>query len=295
VEALVSGATASLTCISKRFRTTVALDDVTFDLEPGITGLLGPNGAGKTTLLRVMATVLDPDRGDMRLLDRSTGTHAERTEIRRRLGYLPQELAFPRGFTAFGFVDYMAILKEWDEKTSRHEEVRRVLEIVELTSVATKKIKTLSGGMRRRLGIAQAILGRPELLLLDEPTTGLDPEQRANLRRVLSTIGQDATVLLSTHQTGDIEALCDQVIVLGEGRVRFHGTVTELVATAAGSVWLADAPDLDALAYWRTGSGRFRHVGRAASGCELVEPSLEDAYLLMRGGGNQAKEMEAHP
>jgi ABC-2 type transport system ATP-binding protein len=287
--------TASLTAVGKRFGRAVALDEVTFDLGPGISGLLGPNGAGKTTLLRVMATVLNPDRGEVRLLGRSADTHTQRTEIRRRLGYLPQELSFPRGFTAFGFVDYMAVLKEWDDKAGRHEEVRRVLDVVELSSVATKKIKALSGGMRRRLGIAQAILGEPQLLLLDEPTSGLDPEQRANLRRVLSAIGQEATVMLSTHQTEDVEALCDQVIVLDEGRLRFRGTVTELVAAAAGSVWLDDQPDPDALAFWRTGTGRFRHVGHPDSGAELVEPSLEDAYLLMRGVGKQSTGMEIQP
>ncbi len=275
--------TAELSGVTQRFRSTTALDGVTLTLGTGVTGLLGPNGAGKTTMLRVASTVLAPDSGAVRLLGRDVSTLSERTEVRRRLGYLPQELGFPHGFTAFGFVDYMAVLKEWDDRAARHAEVRRVLELVGLTEVATTKVRRLSGGMRRRLGVAQALLGAPDLLVLDEPTAGLDPEQRATLRAILSGLGQRATVLLSTHQTEDIAALCDRVIVLDAGRVGFDGLVADLVGTAAGRVWMADAPDPVAMAQWRTGTGRFRHVGAAPEGAELVEPTLEDAYLLMRG------------
>jgi ABC-2 type transport system ATP-binding protein len=278
--------TATINGVSKRFRRTLALDDVSLELKTGVTGLLGPNGAGKTTLLRIMATILAPDRGGVQLLGHSIDRYDERKEVRRRLGYLPQELEYPRGFTAFGFVDYMAILKEWDDQETRYQEVRRVLDLVQLGDLSTKKIKALSGGMRRRLAIAQALIGAPELLLLDEPTSGLDPEQRVSLRSVISQI--PATVLLSTHQTEDVEALCDRVIVLDEGRVLFDGAVTDLVATAAGSVWLADEPDPDALAHWKTGSGRYRHVGRNHSG-ETVSPTLEDAYLLMRNANTQLR------
>ncbi len=275
--------TAELTNVTQRFRSTTALDNVSLVLRPGVTGLLGPNGAGKTTLLRVASTVLAPDAGDVRLLGRDISSLSERTEVRRRLGYLPQELGFPRGFTAFGFVDYMAVLKEWDDKASRHAEVRRALEAVGLADVSAKKIRRLSGGMRRRLGMAQALLGTPELLILDEPTTGLDPEQRASLRTILSGLGQHATVLVSTHQTEDVAALCDRVVVMDSGRIMFDGGVIDLVSTATGNVWMADSPDPSALAQWRTGTGRFRHVGTAPVGAELVEPTLEDAYLLMRG------------
>lgn len=272
--------TATVAGVIKRFGRTPAIDNVSFELAKGVTGLLGPNGAGKTTLLRILATVIVPDEGDVRLLGRQIIDLDQRKEVRRRLGYLPQELEYPRGFTTFGFVDYMAILKEWDVQTPRHNEVRRILDVVQMTDLSTVKIRTLSGGMRRRLAIAQALIGAPELLFLDEPTTGLDPEQRVNLRSVLSRI--DATILLSTHQTQDVETLCDQVIVLDKGRIRFHGPVLDLVATAEGSVWMADEPDPSALAHWRTGNGRYRHVGRNHRGTELVAPTLEDAYLLMR-------------
>ena len=191
---MTAATTVALTGITKRYRGTTALDGVDLTLHPGITGLLGPNGAGKTTLLRILATVMAPDDGSVQLLGRSTGTTETLAQIRRKLGYLPQEMGFPRGFTCFAFVDYMAVLKEWTEATARHDEVRRVLDLVDLGNVATKRIRALSGGQRRRVALAQAMLGHPELLLLDEPTTGVDPEQRVALRQVLSRAGECYTV-----------------------------------------------------------------------------------------------------
>ena len=276
--------TVQLTGITKRYRGTTALDGVDLSFRPGITGLLGPNGAGKTTLLRIIATVLAPDEGGVHLLGRSPDAPATLAEVRRQLGYLPQEMGFPRGFTGFAFVDYMAVLKEWTESSSRHDEVRRVLGLVDLADVATKRVRALSGGQRRRVALAQALLGDPALLLLDEPTTGVDPQQRVSLRQVLSRAGERSTVLLSTHQTEDVAALCDRVVVLDKGSIRFDGAVTDLVATAAGRVWLADGPDPAARASWRTGTGRHRNVGEAAPpGAERAEPTLEDAYLLLVG------------
>ena len=276
--------TMALTNITKRYRGATALHGVDLDLRPGITGLLGPNGAGKTTLLRILATVMAPDAGHVQLLGRSPGTPEMLADARRRLGYLPQDMGFPRGFTVFAFVDYMAVLKEWSDRSTRHDEVRRVLDLVDLGNMATERIRTLSGGQRRRVALAQAMLGDPELLLLDEPTAGVDPEQRVTLRQVLSHAGERSTVLLSTHQTEDVAALCDRVVVLDHGRVRYHGPVIDLVATAAGRVWLADAPDPAARASWRTGTGRHRNVGEAAPpGAQPTQPTLEDAYLLLLG------------
>jgi ABC-2 type transport system ATP-binding protein len=269
--------------VSKRYGRVPALVDVSLGLSPGITGLLGPNGAGKTTLLRILATALAADTGQVQVLGNDPNRSADRVAIRRRLGYLPQESGFPRGFTAFGFVDYLAILKEWAERSSRHDEVRRVLREVGLSDVATKRVHALSGGQRRRVLLAQALLGRPELLVLDEPTNGLDPEQRARLRDTLSTAGQTATILMSTHQTDDVAALCERVIVLEGGRVHFDGSVTALVASVAGRVWMASQRHADARHSWRTGSGRWRNVGDPPPGAELAEPGLEDAYLLLVG------------
>jgi ABC-2 type transport system ATP-binding protein len=277
-----------LSGVTKRFRSTVALDDVSLAFEPGVTGLLGPNGAGKTTLLRLVATSIAPDRGTVRVLGHDPlGGHRELTAIRRRLGYLPQELGYPSDMTTFGFLEYMAVLKEWDDRSVRHEEVRRVIDLVGLTEHSTRKIPRLSGGQRHRVGLAQALLGDPAVLVLDEPTTGVDPEQRAALRAVLSRLGRRAAVLISTHQTEDVAALCERVVVLTSGSVRFDGSVPDLVATAAGQVWLCDgrADEVTTgVAQWRTGTGRQRVVGGPCPpGGESAEPTLEDAYLLMRG------------
>lgn len=280
-----SSTTAQLTGVTRHFGKSVALDGIDLSLQPGVTGLLGPNGAGKTTLLRLLGTVLAPTEGRCRILGMNPTSHEERTEIRRSLGYLPQEAGHPRGFTAFQFVDYVAALKEWTDRAQRHAEVGRVLALVGMEELAGKKMRRLSGGQRRRVALAQAFLGSPKLLVLDEPTNGLDPEQRASLRGVLSEAGGRSTVLLATHQTEDVAALCERVVVLDSGRVRYDGPVRELVAQAAGRVWLADEASPSALSSWRVGTGRYRHVAHEAPpGAELAEPTLEDAYLLLRGG-----------
>ena len=281
-------ASISLRGVGRTFGATRALADVDLDLEPGVIGLLGPNGAGKTTLLRLLATALPPSQGEVRVLGRDPEASAERTDIRRRLGYLPQEVGFPRGFTAFAFVDYIALLKEWTQPAARHAEVRRVLDQVGLSNLVTKRIRAMSGGQRRRVALAQALLGSPPVLILDEPTSGVDPEQRVTLRTVLAEIARTSIVVLSTHQTEDVAALCERVIVLDQGRVRYDGQVTELVRQAAGRVWLADQPDPAATVSWRTGTGRYRNVAaHARDGVEHVEPSLEDAYLLLRDGASE--------
>jgi len=277
-------ATIEIDSVGRRYGSTWALREASFTLGPGVTGLLGPNGAGKTTLLRVLATALPPTTGTVSLLGHDPAVPAQQTGIRRQLGYLPQELGFPRGFTAFEFVDYVAVLKEWTQPDARHEEVARVLDAVGLTHSAAKRIRALSGGQRRRLGLAQALIGSPRILVLDEPTTGLDPEQRATLRAVLAEVAREAVVVLSTHQTEDLAALCERVILLDGGRVNYDGTVVDFVGQAAGRVWLATEPDPRARASWRTGTGLYRNIAeQAPPGAELVEPSLEDAYLLLRG------------
>ena len=268
--------------VVKSYGRSRALDELDLDASYGVTGLLGPNGAGKTTLLRLLATVLAPDAGELRILGRDPGDPQDRLEIRRRLGYLPQDVGFPRGFTAFEAVDYVAVLKEHTERGARHVEVRRVLDLVGLADVTGKKVRALSGGMRRRLGLAQALLGEPELLVLDEPTAGLDPEQRMRFRELVSRAGERHTVLLSTHQTEDVAALCSHVVVVDGGRALFAGSVPELAEHARERVWVAAERDPHALAAWRLGSGDYHHVGEPTPGARLVEPTLEDAYLLVR-------------
>jgi ABC-2 type transport system ATP-binding protein len=286
-------ATIRIENISKSYRSTRVLEGLDLAFEPGFTGLLGPNGAGKTTLLRILATVMAPDRGNLQILGRDPAIDDGRTEIRRRLGYVPQETGVHDDFTAFEFVDYLAILKELTDRETRHDEVRRVLDVVGLSDVRHKKLRRLSGGMRRRVIIAQALLDRPELLVLDEPTVGLDPEQRLRFREMLSSVSPGATVVLSTHQTTDISALCQRVVVLDTGAIRFDGTPAELTAMAEGHVWLSTERDAGSSVAWVTGEGRVRNVGTAPLRAELVEPSIEDAYLLLVGTTDDAAESAA--
>jgi ABC-2 type transport system ATP-binding protein len=276
--------TVSASGLSLRYGGTRALDDVSLRLTRGVTGLLGPNGAGKTTLLRVLATAVPPDQGAFTVLGNDPGTSRGRQEVRRSLGYLPQTPGFHPDFTAFEFVDYVAILKELTDRGARHREVRRVLEEVDLGDLRGRRIKKLSGGMRQRVALAAALVGDPGFLVLDEPTVGLDPEQRMRFRELIARAGEGRTVLLSTHQTEDVAMLCNRVVVLAGGQVRFDGTPAELTARAAGQVWRSTDRDPGALAGWRTGTGSFRNVGDPPPGADLLEPTLEDGYLLTLDG-----------
>lgn len=271
--------------VSRRYGSSTVLDGVSFDLAPGITALLGPNGAGKSTLLSLLSTATPADAGRVTLFGHdAAGPLGDRIAIRRRLGFLPQEVQFPTGVTAFGFLDYIAVLKEFDETAVRHTEVRRVLEIVGLDDRPTLKVRKLSGGQRRRLAFAQALIGEPDLLILDEPTTGLDPEQRASFRAALTARRSTATIVFATHQIEDVAAVCDRVIVMAGGAVAFDGDVAALVATAEGRVWVDEHPAADAVATWRDAGGRVRSVGGTPSeGAQPAPPSVEDAYLLLVG------------
>jgi ABC-2 type transport system ATP-binding protein len=197
------------------------------------------------------------------------------------MGYLPQNPGFHPTFTAFEFVDYIAILKELVHTRSRHEEVRRVLAEVGLDNQRGVKIRALSGGMRQRVALAAALLADPALMVLDEPTVGLDPEQRLRFREVIASCGEGRTVLLSTHLTEDVMTVCQQVIVLDHGRSRFQGGPVELAAVARGRVWTSVARSPGAVAAWRTGAGSFHNIGDPPPGAELIEPSIEDGYLML--------------
>lgn len=269
--------------VVKKFGSTRALNGVSFEADSGITGLLGPNGAGKTTLLRILATVMAPTSGDVAILGRNPASPRECLDIRRRLGYMPQEPGFHRNFTAFEFVDYVAILKEMTDRRARHAEVGRVMNSVGLQDVADRKIKALSGGMRRRVALAQALLKGPEMLILDEPTAGLDPEQRLRFRETMSHTGEDRAIVLSTHQTEDVAALCPRVIVMNHGVALFSGTPRELAEVARGSVWLSSERAVEARLSYRTGEGRYRNIGEAPANADLVDPTVEDGYLLLLG------------
>ena len=269
--------------VEMRFGRTIALDGVSLDLQSGVTGLLGPNGAGKTTLLRLLATATLPDRGRLEILGHDPRSAPGRLAIRRQLGYMPQEPGFHPRFTVFEFVDYVAILKEMADRQARHDEVRRVLGLVGLGPQRGTRIKALSGGMRRRVALAAALLGGPDLLVLDEPTAGLDPEQRLRFRELVAELGEQRVVVLSTHQTEDVASLCPRVIVLHHGRVRFAGSPAELAGLARGHVWSSPTRPPGARASWRTGTGAYRSIGDPPDGAQLVEPTIDDGYLLLAG------------
>ena len=284
----LNGPALSIEQLTRRYGRTVALDGVSVRLNRGVIGLLGPNGAGKTTLLSILATVASPDSGRLSVLGYDPADSAQRLEIRRRLGFLPQDLGYHRHFTVAAFLDYVAILKEITDTRTRRAEVARALAAVDLTAKARARIGTLSGGMRRLLGLAQALLGRREPLILDEPVSGLDPEQRLRFRELLSQLPGDPVVLLATHQVEDVTAVCSAVVVLLAGQIRFCGSPAELAALAAGQVWLAADRDAAAELSWRAGDGRWRHIGAAPpSGAEIVTPTAEDGYLVLSGAAGR--------
>jgi ABC-2 type transport system ATP-binding protein len=213
--------------LTRRFGRNQAVAGVDLDLGTGVFGLLGPNGAGKTTLLRMLATVIPPSSGRLRLLGRDPRVYGPRRDIRRRLGYLPQNLGYYPSFTVVEFIEYFALLKEMPAARVPAA-VAAAVERVDLGGKARAKLRTLSGGMLRRVGIAQAIVNEPELLLLDEPTAGLDPEQRVQFRALLRQFGQQSTVIVSTHLVEDVGAACGEVALMDEGKIVFRGTPAEL-------------------------------------------------------------------
>jgi len=271
----------------------VALDGVDLHIGAGVFGLLGPNGAGKTTLQRVLATLLLPSAGAVEVA--GLPLPAQAAEARFHLGYLPQEFGLFPKLRCRECLDYLALLKGLDDRGARRAQVDAALSAVHLEEYATRSVGALSGGMRRRLGIAQALLGAPEVLILDEPTAGLDPEERARLWNLLGGLAARRAVLLSTHQVGDVAALCARLAVLDGGRLRFTGGPDELAALAAGHVWEVrlGAEDYERRPpEWRVAGTRAEGgavllrllaEGPPAAGARPVEPTLEDGYLHLMG------------
>jgi len=274
-----------------------ALENVSLDIATGMFGLLGPNGAGKTTLLRIIATLLQPTSGSVRVDGFDVSDRQQKWAVKQMLGYLPQELGLYPSLSVTEFLDYIATLKNLHNPLVRHQAVRDVIDLAGLDSVSHQRIRTLSGGMKRRVGIAQALLGEPRLLIVDEPTTGLDPEERVRFRNLLSNLAGKCVVILSTHIVEDIAATCHDMAVLHHGRIRFRGRPSALKEMAVGKSWEVELPagqKPDPL--WRIASRiqeddrlRLRVVGEQPVNLEdgvavkAVPPTLEEAYLVLMG------------
>ncbi len=276
-----------------------ALRGIDLQIPSGMFGLLGPNGAGKTTLMRILAGIVNPSRGTVRVEGHDLTTETGKRGAKAILGYLPQELGMYPELTAAQFVDYMAILKGLDDPRQRARRVAEVLEMVSLQDAAHRKIKGFSGGMKRRVGIAQALVNDPRVLIVDEPTAGLDPEERIRFRNLLVNLAADRTVILSTHIVEDIGQTCRDVAVLAKGRVLFRGSPAELTNAAAGHVWtvmmdclVEPERGLTIVSMLHLTDGiQYRLVGPSANGypaAEPARPSLEDGYVWLMKGKNEA-------
>ena len=262
-----------------------ALRDISLHIPRGLFGLLGPNGAGKSTLMRTLATLQSADAGRV-LLD-GADIFADPDAHRRRLGYLPQEFGVYPGVSAIDLLEHLALLKGLTNRAVRREQVEALLARTNLWEQRRRAVSGFSGGMRRRFGIAQALLGAPRLVIVDEPTAGLDPEERNRFHDLLSEIGEDVVVLLSTHIVEDVRRLCPRMAILVGGTVARVGAPDELVAELRGRVWGAtlpkDAPR-DGLRVLSTqlhaGRTRLRVLADSApAGFAALEPELEDAYF----------------
>lgn len=209
--------------LTKQYHNKIAVDRVSFRLNSGIYGLLGANGAGKTTLMRMLCGILKPTSGTVTF----DGIDVSSEEYRANLGYLPQDFGYYPDFTGLDFLLYMASLKGLPKSAAKMK-AAKLLEFVNLTESAKRKIKTYSGGMKQRLGIAQALLNDPKILVLDEPTAGLDPKERVRFRNLIKDLGEDCIVLLSTHIVSDIEHIADEVIMMNEGQIIYHGALDNI-------------------------------------------------------------------
>lgn len=274
--------------LTKHYGRKIAVDSVSAVLRPGVYGLLGENGAGKTTLMRMLCAILESTSGEVFLDGREVT--ALGADYRDLLGYLPQDFGYYPNYTAKEFLLYMAALKgiPRDIAAKRTEEL---LDVVGLNEAAAKKIKTFSGGMKQRVGIAQALLNHPKILILDEPTAGLDPKERVRFRNLISDYAKDCIVMLSTHIVSDIEAIADEVLLMRKGKLVAQGTVSELTKKAEGKVWeLTVSPEEASRWQEKAAVANLRHEGekvvlriladeRPVEAAMACEATLEDLYL----------------
>ncbi len=230
--------------VQKSFKEKIAVKELSVCLQHGIYGLLGENGAGKTTLMRMICGILEPTQGSI-LCD---GMRIQEMggAFRSLLGYLPQDFGYYEDFSAYRFLHYMAALKAIPEEYAKNK-IDELLEMVDLTAVKDKKLKTFSGGMIRRIGIAQALLNNPEILILDEPTSGLDPKERVRFRNIISSLGKNRIIILSTHIVSDVEYIADSIMIMKNGKMIRSGTEEELAEEVKNCVWKCLVPEKEAM------------------------------------------------
>ncbi|HXV86103.1 MAG TPA: ABC transporter ATP-binding protein [Gemmatimonadales bacterium] len=271
-----------------------ALKDVTLTIPTGMYCLLGPNGAGKSTLMRIIATLQEPDQGSIRLDD--IDVLRQKSDVRQRLGYLPQSFGFHPRVRADRLLEHFAVLKGIDQAGVRREVVESLLRQTNLWEVRTQKVGTFSGGMRQRFGVAVALLGNPRLIIVDEPTAGLDPEERVRFLNLLSAIGQDSIVILSTHIVEDVEELCSRMAIINHGEILLDAEPSRARAELHGRIWrrtvereeLSELERRLAVISTRLLAGRTMvHVHATAApgaGFEPVEPDVKDVYFSVMAG-----------
>ncbi len=278
-----------------------ALSDVDLQIPAGMYGLLGPNGAGKSTLMRTVATLQQPDSGSIKLDD--LDVLQQPAELRKKLGYLPQDFGVYPRISALNMLDHMAVLKGFTNKKERREIVDNLLRQTNLHDVRKKALAGFSGGMRQRFGIAQALIGDPQLIIVDEPTAGLDPEERNRFLNLLSDIGENKVVILSTHIVDDVTNLCPRMAIIAEGRIVREGKPSDLINDLRGSVWVktVERGEVEAHRNRHNVISSKLYAGRSilhvlsdtdpGDDFEPHEPDLEDVYFstLLAANGNVAE------
>lgn len=266
-----------------------ALKSVSLDIEPGMFGLLGPNGAGKSSLMKTIATLQQPCHGQISFDNKDIILNPN--ILREQLGYLPQDFGVYPRISCYDLLEHLALLKGLTNKGQRREQIDALLQQTNLYQHRKKDVSSYSGGMRQRFGIAQALLGDPKLIIVDEPTAGLDPEERNRFHNLLSEIGENIVVILSTHIVEDVSQLCPNMAILAEGEVRLHGRPSELIAEVDGKIWRKIVAKSQASGYYqnfnvissqlitgRTQLTIFSDI-QPEIGFEPVEPTLEDVYF----------------
>jgi ABC-type multidrug transport system ATPase subunit len=266
-----------------------ALNNINLTINKGMFGLLGPNGAGKSTLMRTVATLQDPDSGSIHLGD--IDAVKEKTELRKVLGYLPQDFGFYPKVSALKLLEHFAVLKGITNKKERRALVDALLEQTNLFEVRKRNVSEYSGGMRQRFGIAQALIGNPKLIIVDEPTAGLDPAERNRFHNVLSEIGEQVIVILSTHIVDDVKSLCNQMVIMNKGTILLEGTPAEAVATVQGNIWQASIEKGDLPEFKKNFNVISHHVSEGKllvhvfatskpdGPFEQIDAGLEDVYF----------------